>query len=95
MNTLKGWITLTVLISTLMLSTMTANAGVIIAGLGDTTTSTCTETGNGKGDATKSGDLGGVIIAGLGGVIIAGLTGIIIAGATDEPNTNCGIIIAG
>lgn len=88
MNTLKGWITTTVIVAILALSTTQANAGIIIAGATDNPTP-CTETT--KSDFAKDG----IIIAGLTGIIIAGLTGIIIAGAADEGNTNCGIIIAG
>ena len=92
MNTLKGWITTFVLITTLMVSTTFANDGIIIAGVSkEPTPSQCTE--ESKGDE-KSGI--GIIIAGIG-IIIAGFagTGIIIAGATEEPPVNCGIIIAG
>ena len=85
MNTLKGWITTTLLGTMLAVSTTTANAGIIIAGA---TNDPCTQT------TTKEKVDSGIIIAGVG-IIIAGFTGIIIAGATTEPNTDCGIIIAG
>ncbi len=87
MNTLKGWITTSCLIATLMVSTMSANAGVIILGATDAPCSPATDKGQ-KIDY-------GVIIAGFTGIIIAGFTGVIIAGATSEPVENCGIIIAG
>ena len=90
MTTLKGWITTTFLVLSLMISTTGANAGIIIAGEMDT----CTEPTKVEAPATQD-DLGGIIIAGITGIIIAGLTGIIIAGAAEEPQTNCGIIIAG
>jgi hypothetical protein len=87
MKTLKGWITTTCLVAMIMVSTMTANAGVIIAGATEPAPCT-TETSAKKIDY-------GVIIAGITGVIIAGFTGVIIAGATTEPVENCGVIIAG
>jgi hypothetical protein len=90
MKTLKGWITTTFLATALTLSTTSVNAGVIIAGLTDKT-DPCME------PTTKEKVNSGVIIAGFGstGVIIAGIIGVIIAGATDEPDINCGVIIAG
>ncbi|MEP7148864.1 MAG: hypothetical protein ABI857_08270 [Acidobacteriota bacterium] len=87
MNTLRGWITTTCLVAMLMVSTMTANAGVIIIGA---TEEPCTP----AADTEAKIDYG-VIIAGFTGVIIAGFTGVIIAGATSEPVDNCGVIIAG
>ncbi|PYS99590.1 MAG: hypothetical protein DMF63_10915 [Acidobacteria bacterium] len=89
MKTLKGWITTTCLVAMLMVSTMTANAGIIIAGAVDPCTDSTT---------AKTGKLNsGIIIAGLTGIIIAGFTGIIIAGgtSTEVPTESCGIIIAG
>jgi hypothetical protein len=89
MRTLKGWITTTCLVATLMVSTATANTGVIIAGRNQPAPVPCTEPGK---DDVKY-DVG-VIIAGIG-VIIAGFTGVIIAGAVDEGPIDCGVIIAG
>jgi hypothetical protein len=90
MKTLKGWITTSCLVATLMLSTMNANAGVIIGGV---TSEPCTDT------TSKVGKIDyGVIIGGLVGVIIGGFanTGVIIGGLVDEtPTTNCGVIIGG
>lgn len=90
MKTLKGWITTSCLVATLMLSTMNANAGVIIGGAID---EPCTV------DAEKDVKVDyGVIIGGLVGVIIGGFanTGVIIGGLVDEtPTTNCGVIIGG
>ena len=89
MRKYKGWITTTCLVSMLMVSTMTANAGVIIAGATAPTPTPCTEKStNEKVDY-------GVIIAGITGVIIAGFTGVIIAGVTTEPTEECAVIIAG
>jgi hypothetical protein len=85
MKTLKGWITTTCLVAILMLSTMTANAGIIIAGRDNTP---CVE------PTVKEKVDYGIIIAGITGVIIAGFTGVIIAGTMDE-QVDCGIIIAG
>lgn len=87
MTTLKGWITTTCLVAVLMVSTVSVNAGVIVAGA--TNPEPCTTQ-----TAAKKIDFG-VIIAGITGVIIAGFTGVIIAGATTEPVENCGVIIAG
>ena len=89
MTTLKGWITTTCLVAMLMVSTMTVNAGIIIAGATESTPPPCTEK-SGKEKIDYS-----IIIAGITGIIIAGFTGIIIAGATAEPVEECGIIIAG
>ena len=95
MKTLKGWITTSFLAITLIVSTMPANAGVIIGG-GDLTTTidNCTAS------STKVGKLDfGVIIGGLTGVIIGGFTGVIFGGGftdTDTTSTqNCGVIIGG
>ncbi len=90
MTTLKGWITTTFLAVTLILSTMTANAGVIIGGAD--LTSTCSET---TGKAVKVDY--GVIIGGITGVIIGGFTGVIIGGLTsfDTTPTDCGVINEG
>ena len=91
MNTMKGWITTTFLAASLLLSTMPANAGVIIGGFNDSP-SPCTEPGTTKIEIKS--DLGGVIIGGLTGVIIGGLTGVIIGGVIDGP-VDCGVIIGG
>ena len=88
MRTVKGWITTTCLVSMLMVSTMTANAGVIIAGVTAPAPAPCTE------KSTKEKVDFGVIIAGIG-IIIAGFTGIIIAGVKAEPVEECAVIIAG
>ena len=86
MRVLKGWITTTVLMATLMVSTASANGGIIIAGLNQPTPAPCTETRDDKSDI-------GIIIAGVG-IIIAGFTGIIIAGGAEE-TPDCGIIFGG
>ena len=91
MNTLRGWITTTFLATSLLLSTMPANAGVIISNRSDSP-SPCTLPGTTKLEIKS--DLGGVIIGGLTGVIIGGLTGVIIGGAIDGP-VDCGVIIGG
>ena len=89
MRTLKGWITTTCLVAVFMVSTTTANAGVIIAGATTPSPTPCTQkTVKEKVDYS-------VIIAGITGVIIAGLTGVIIAGFTTEPVEECAVIIAG
>ena len=72
-----------------MLSTMNANAGVIIGGLTD---QPCTD------NTAKLGKIDyGVIIGGLVGVIIGGFTntGVIIGGIKDTSTINCGVIIGG
>jgi len=89
MTTLKGWITTTCLVAMLMVSTMTANGGVIIAGATAPAPAPCTE------KSVKEKVDYGVIIAGITGVIIAGFTGVIIAGVTTEPIEECVVIIAG
>ena len=65
MNTLKGWITTFVLMTTLMVSTTFANGGILIAGLSEPTNDPCA--------AEKAGktDLSGTVIAGIG-ILIAG-----------------------
>ena len=92
MRTLKGWITTTCMVAMLMVSTMTANAGVIIGGVVEQPCTDTTTTKEGKVDF-------GVIIGGLTvgtGVIIGGLVGVIIGGisSTDE-QVDCGVIIGG
>ena len=88
MRTLKGWITTTCLVTLLMVSTASANGGILIGGLNQTNQpSPCTETV--KGEKVSSG----LIIAGVG-ILIGGLTGILIGGAVDEP-VDCGILIGG
>lgn len=91
MKTLKGWITTTALVATMMISTMTANAGIIIAGRGDQPTEPCTE----PTTKVETHIDGGIIIGGLTGIIIAGFTGIIIGGVTSDGPVDCGIIIGG
>ena len=87
MNTLKGWITLTILASMLMLPMASANAGVIVTGA-----TSCTDTATKK---IETKDLGGIIVTGIVGIIVTGLTGIIVTGVTDTPVENCGIIVTG
>jgi hypothetical protein len=90
MKTLKGWITTGCLVAMLTLSTMNANAGVIIGGAVD---QPCTV----NADKQVKVDYG-VIIGGLVGVIIGGFanTGVIIGGlSVDTTTTNCGVIIGG
>lgn len=89
MNTLKGWITTFILVTTLMVSSASANGGVIIGGVSD---NPCSQT-----TAKESKIDYGVIIGGLVGVIIGGLYGggVIIGGASETPTTNCGVIIGG
>lgn len=89
MKTLKGWITTTALITTLMVSTTFANGGILIAGKNTTSPKPC-------GQTQKIDDKldSGILIAGIG-ILIAGLTGILIAGSTEEPTVDCGILIAG
>ena len=58
MRTLKGWITTTCLVAMLMVSTMTANAGVIIGGVAEQPCTDTTTTKEAKVDY-------GVIIGGL------------------------------
>ena len=74
--------------ATLLVSTASANGGIIIAGRNQPTPPPCTET-----PKTDKSNIG-IIIAGVG-IIIAGLTGIIIAGVAEEAPVDCGIIIAG
>ncbi len=74
----------------LAFGTTFANAGIIIAGFNDKSTTKSEQTCPQPGEKEDFG----IIIAGFG-IIIAGFTGIIIAGAAEAPTTNCGIIIAG
>ena len=89
MKTLKGWITLTVLLAVLLIPTTGVNAGIIVTGR----SMSCTEPNTGKEMDQKTA-LGGVIVTGLVGIIVTGLTGIIVLGAS-EPTENCGIIVTG
>lgn len=91
MRNLKNTVAALTMIAVLTFGTTFANAGIIIAGFNEKSTTKqepCREPGETK-------ERGGIIIAGITGIIIAGLTGIIIAGAADTPQENCGIIIAG
>jgi hypothetical protein len=89
MRTLKGWITTTCLLAMLLVSTMTANAGIIIGG--ELTDQQCTSLPTAR---VAKLDFG-LIIGGLTGIIFGG-TGIIIGGGlVDVPTQNCGIIIGG
>jgi hypothetical protein len=92
MRNLKTTFAAAIMMAALALGTSSVNAGIIIAGFGETKTSTPTRTEPCTQNDTKVN--WGIIIAGVG-IIIAGFTGIIIAGAHDEPTVNCGIIIAG
>ena len=93
MNTLKGWITTLVLVGMLAMTTTSANAGVIIAGLSDSDSEPCKE----ETTTTNGATLDGTLIVGLTGtgVIIAGFVGVIIAGLSDDSQETCGVIIAG
>lgn len=91
MRNLKNIVAAIAIMAVLATSTTFANGGIIVAGFSKdtktTTTEPCTETSE-KTDW-------GIIVAGITGIIVAGFTGIIVAGATEEPTTDCGIIVAG
>lgn len=91
MKTLKGWISLTLVLGMLLLPG-TANAGIIVTGL-----EACTEPANEKAYG-KIEKLGGIIVTGLTGIIVTGFTGIIVTGLLEKDtneNENCGIIVTG
>jgi hypothetical protein len=92
MKNLKNTVAAITLMAVISFGTTFANAGIIVAGFNEKTTTerTCTQT------TTKTPKLDwGIIVAGLRGIIVAGFTGIIVAGATDTPTVDCGIIVAG
>ncbi len=90
MRNLKNTLAAFTMMFVLAFGTTFANAGIIIAGFNEKSTTKseqpCTQ-------PSEKEDWG-IIIAGVG-IIIAGFTGIIIAGAAEAPTTECGIIIAG
>ncbi len=90
MKNVKNTLAAFTMMFVLAFGTTFANAGIIIAGLNDKSSTTKTED---PCTQTSEKEDWGIIIAGVG-IIIAGFTGIIIAGAAEEP-TECGIIIAG
>lgn len=87
MKTLKGWITTTFLAVTLMLSTMTVNAGIIFGG-NLNQPSPCLPPGTDKVLTAPSDDIVGIIFGGLVGIIFGG-------GSLSQPVENCGIIFGG
>lgn len=79
MKNLRNLLTAVTLMAMLVIGTVSANAGIIVAGRGE-----CTDT---KAETTIDW---GIIVAGFVGIIVAGRTdGIIVAGRND------GIIVAG
>jgi hypothetical protein len=90
MRTVKGWIATTFLALSLVVSTVPANAGVIIGGFAENKPQTCEQSATAQ---MKTG----VIIGGFTvGVIIGGVIGVIIGGfSNDREATNCGVIIGG
>ena len=102
MRIIKGWIPTTVLAATMLFGSLTAQAGIITAGLtsgdGTSTGDPCTVETK---DTTKvdsgiiTAGYTGIITAGLTGIITAGYTGIIVVDFSSKEPVNCGIITAG
>jgi hypothetical protein len=90
MKTLKGWITTTCLVAMLLVSTITANAGIIFGGngLNEPVNNNCRETNIQKVSETTSDNLVGIIFGGFVGIIFGG-------NLVDQPVENCGIIFGG
>lgn len=76
LRNLMAWITIS---AVLMMGTVSANAGVIVAGLDR---SDCTN------EESTVLDYAGIIIAGITGVVVAGRTGVVVAGRD-------GVVVAG
>jgi hypothetical protein len=107
MKKIQNILTVMTLAAIVLLSSTFANAGIIVAGYNDTTTTTdpCSTTSTDiSTDVSKDTKIdSGIIVAGFTGIIVAGFTGIIVAGATGiivtdaktTSTTNCGIIVAG
>ena len=92
MRNLKNTVAAITMMAVIVFGSTFANAGIIVAGFGDETEKTTTE--QPCTEPTGKTDWG-IIVAGATGIIVAGFMGIIVAGATDAPNTECGIIVAG
>ena len=86
MRIIKGWIPTTVLAATMLFGSLTAQAGIITAGLT-------------SGDGTSTGDPCTVETKATtkvdSGIITAGYTGIIVVDFSSKEPVNCGIITAG
>ena len=95
MKTVRNILTAGAMAAVLLMGTTFANAGIIVAGLKDTTnTDPCKDTTKVDNGIIVAG-LDGIIVAGFDGIIVAGLTGIIVAGVSGDGPVNCGIIVAG
>jgi hypothetical protein len=86
MKNLRNLMTAVTLMAMLVIGTVSANAGIIVAGRGE-----CTDT---KTETTVDW---GIIVAGFTGIIVAGFTGIIVAGKADtgcQDQSRGGILLA-
>ncbi len=86
MNTIKGWISTTVLLSVLSLTTTSVNAGIIVGNLGSSDQKALCK------DLTSKLDWG-IIVGNVTGIIVGNLTGIIVGNFAELPKDNCGIIV--
>lgn len=89
MKNLKNLMAAITLLAVLVLSTTSANAGIIVSDFtGSNGDNPCTDKDGVKVDS-------GILMSDLGGIIIAGFTGIIIAGKSGSGGTpvDCGIIL--
>ena len=78
MNTLKGWITPTLLVMAVAFSASTIRAGIIVGNYSPSTANTKCENAD-----------WGIIVTNLTGIIVGNFTGIIIINTSDSPTKKC------
>jgi hypothetical protein len=100
MNTLRGWIATTFLITTIAIANVPARAGIIVGNLTSQNPAPCSDVDvKVTIDSTAKsltgilvGNLGGIIVGNFGGILVGNLGGIIVGNTSDNP-TNCGILV--
>jgi hypothetical protein len=84
MKTVKGWISTTFIIATLVFATTPANAGIIVGNLAS---------GNQKPPCEITKTDWAIIVGNLTGIIVGNLTGIIVGNIAETPVQSCAISV--
>ena len=84
MNTLKGWISTTFILCTLVSVSVSVNAGIIVGNVAPIDQNVPCE-------STKTD--WGIIVGNFTGIIVGNLTGIIVGNVANFPEKDCGIIV--
>ena len=86
MNTLRGWITITILLITFTLSAGTAQAGIIVGNRApEKSAAVCNEQSQ-KFDWA-------IIVGNIVGIIVGNFTALTLENPGEEPTENCAIIV--